>query len=107
MKHQKEMHIVSELMGFYGQEKLNAKNVVRDIEYHNYIYMITMVLNKSSIQRSTSKVDLFIKSLLYYKLNCCFYLCIPLWGLLNCHHVSGEVGRQVICLVVDFNSVSV
>ena len=65
MKRQKEMHIVSELMGFYGQEKLNAKNVVRDIEYHNYIYMITMVLNKSSIQRSTSKVDLLIKSLLY------------------------------------------
>ena len=73
--------------------------VERDITYLNYIYMITTVLNKSSIQRSTSKVDLLIKSLLYTtKLHCCFYLSIPLWGILDRHHVSGEVGRQVIRL---------
>ena len=83
------------------------KSVVRDITYLNYIYMITTVLNKSSIQRSTSKVDLLIKSLLYTtKLHCCFYLSIPLWGILDRHHVSGEVGRQVIRLVLDFDSVT-
>ena len=72
-----------------------SDTVVRDIAYLNYIYMITTVLNKSSIQRSTSKVDLLINSLLYTtKLHCCFYLSIPLWGILDRHHVSGEVGHQ-------------
>ena len=60
--------------------------------------MITTVLNKSTIQQKKKpKVDLLIKSLLYTtKLHCCFYLSIPLWGILDRHHVSGEVGRQVI-----------
>ena len=40
------------------------------------------------------------------RLHCCYYLCIPLWGFVDRHPVSGEVGRQVIRLVLDFNSVS-
>ena len=41
------------------------------------------------------------------RLHCCYYLCIPLWGSEDRYRVSGEVGRHVICLVLDFNSISV